>query len=102
MMGLRPGSLCAELSRNDTAVQARIFMNRFAQAGNVNYPSRPRLPGWVHAYDGDWWPRLVEFFETKLGGLLEKTHLATAIRAVKYGIRQNPSSFYAMLERFNS
>src|SRR3954468_5799061 len=27
MLGLRPGSLCAELSENDNAVQARAFMN---------------------------------------------------------------------------
>ena len=102
MLGLRPGPLCAELSGNDTAVQARIFMNRFAQTGPMNYPAGPCLPGWVHAHDGDWWPHLIEFVETRFGSLLEKIYLAIAIRAVKYGIRQNPSSFYAMLERFNS
>src|SRR4051812_22876661 len=57
VLGLQSGSLCAELSGNDTAVQARIFMNHFAQTGHVNYPARPRLPGWVLAHDGDWWPR---------------------------------------------
>src|SRR4051812_7908210 len=65
MLGLRPGSLCAELSGNDTAVQSRAFINRFARACLVNYPARPRLPGWVYAHDGDWWPRLIGFVEKR-------------------------------------
>lgn len=67
----------------------------------MNYPVKPRVPGWVHSDDKYWWAR-IRFVETELSGPLQSTHLAMGIKAVTYGVCQCLHAFYEMLEWFNS
>lgn len=51
--GLRRGSLCTDLLGGWYSRLARIFANIFSSGNEVNYPAKPRFPGWIDVNDKD-------------------------------------------------
>ena len=101
ILGLRPGLSRPEFPVGKTPEANGTFLHQFREAGG-NYPATDfRALGWIHYQEKGGWHRLVGYVVDHLEEMLHRTHLFTAVRAVKYGIPLSIYHFFAMLEMYN-